>query len=74
MFALNLLVFTTILVMLLEILSESKSISEENTATISNGFVRGALKVTLFNQTTKLISKLVALEAILVTVVASSPG
>jgi len=74
MFALNPLVFTIILVMLSEILSASKNISEENIVTISSGFVRDALKVMLFNLITKLISKLVVLEDILVTVVVSSPG
>jgi hypothetical protein len=74
MFALNPLAFTISLVMLWEILSASKNISEENIVTISNGFVRDALKVMLFNLITKLISKLVVLEDILVTVVVSSPG
>lgn len=67
-------VCTTILVMLSAILSELRSISEENTAIISNGSVRNARKAMLFNLITKRISKLVEPEDILATVEEYSQG
>ena len=65
---------TMTLVMLWEILLVSKSTLEGSTATTSSGFVTSAIKDMLFNLITKHISKLVVLEAILVTVVECFPG
>ena len=53
---------------------ELRNTLEENIVTISNGYVKNALKGMLFNLITKLISKRVGLEAIHVTVVESSQG
>lgn len=52
----------------------SRNISGGNTAIRNSGFARNALKVTLFSLITRLISRLVAPEAILVTVAVSFPG